>query len=306
MKNNSIFKLLVLAIAGLFLFITSCKNYDDDISDLQSQITSLKITVDAINSAVQGGAIIKEVSPTTNGIVITLSNNQTYTITNGVTGPAGADGSVITIGEDGYWYIDGVKTEKPSRGVAGNPGEDGKDGAYYYPNADGFWHKVENGTETKTSQTWLPEGTITAVFENGNVTLYNVEGADGPITLGQAVLSYLTIIPDFISGENGDPVVNFSPLLTECGEIAPSTNLRLQVSPSNASEEFIDVENIYFKYNNPTVMTRSSEIDPKATFVSLEDGILTVEVAINTEALEKDGSGKNRSNYAHGSIKKWR
>ena len=60
----------------------------------------------------------------------------------------------MTIGSDGYWYIDGVKTEYKAQGEKGEKGdqgetgpqgpqgpkgEDGKDatGIYYYPGTEG-------------------------------------------------------------------------------------------------------------------------------------------------------------------------
>ena len=50
---------------------------------------------------------------------------------------------VWTIGDDGYWYVDGVKTDKFSRGMDGKdgmqgaPGRDGKDGMQGEPGRDG-------------------------------------------------------------------------------------------------------------------------------------------------------------------------
>lgn len=222
MKKKLFFKLFIFAVIGSLVTMTSCKDYDDDINDLQSQITSLKTTVDAVDAAVKGGAIITSVTPITNGIKITLSDNATYDITNGAdgapgaTGPKGdkgdpgAPGSVVTI-VDGNWYIDGEDTGLPARGPQGEtgaPGVDGKDGAYYYPNEDGRWYKVEGETETKTDLTWLPEGTITAVYdsETGVVTLYNVEDADGPFTLGKTVLAGLLFAPDTM--EDGVGVID--------------------------------------------------------------------------------------------------
>ena len=165
-----------------------------------------------MNAAVQGGAVIKSVTPITNGIKITLSNNQTYDVTNGATGPAGAAGSVVTIGTNGNWFINGTDTGNPSKGATGPAGEDGEDGAdgadgaYYYPNADGFWHKVDVAGDVATTQTWLPAGTITAVLENGVVTLYNVEGATGPVVLGKGELSGLLFAPDTM--EDGVGVID--------------------------------------------------------------------------------------------------
>jgi hypothetical protein len=302
MKKKLFFKLFIFAVIGTFVTFTSCKDYDDDIDDLQSQITSLKATVDAVNAAMQSGSVITGVTSTDNGITVTLSNGQSYPITNGADGApgaAGAPGSVVTIGENGNWFIDGVDTDLAAQGPAGADGAPGADGDYYYPNEDGLWYKVdgETGEEEATTTTWLPAGTITAVWENGTVTLFNVEGADGPIALGNLSIAYLTLIPDFVMPTGSLPILNFSPLVTEeCGEIVPATMARFQVSPSNASIDMIDTEGIYFKYNNPTVVypyaARSANIAPEATFVSLEDGILTVAVEINTAEIEEPWSDK--------------
>ena len=72
---------------------------------------------------------------------------------------------VWTIGDDGYWYVDGVKTDKFSRGMDGKdgmqgaPGRDGKDGMQGADGAngrdgtsweigdDGYWYR--NGTKTE-------------------------------------------------------------------------------------------------------------------------------------------------------------
>lgn len=220
MKKKLLFKLFIFAVIGAFVTVTSCKDYDDDITNLQDQITSLKTTVDAIDAAVKGGAVITKVESTSNGIKVTLSNNQSYDITNGAKGDKGdkgADGSVVTIGENGNWFIDGVDTGLAAQGPAGAPGEKGEtgetgapgaDGAYYYPHADGFWHKVEGETDEATTQKWLPEGTITAVYDSvtGFVTLYNVEEANGPFTLGKPELAGLLFAPNTM--EDGVGVID--------------------------------------------------------------------------------------------------
>jgi hypothetical protein len=300
MKKNLLFKFFVLAVVAVFATMSSCKSYDDDIDNLQTQIDSMKKTLDEIQAKVNSGAVITNVASTSNGITITLSDGKSYTITNGTNGQDGAPGSVITIGENGHWLIDGVDTGVAAQGPAGL---DGKDGAYYFPNEDGYWHKIAaDGTDTKTEVKWqtLPEGTLTAVFADGQVTLYGVkmsDGSYGTYVLGKAILSHLTLIPDFVADWGGAlPVLNFSPLTTPCGDIAPSAYARYKVSPSNASLDEINVNDIYFLYNNPTVIStyavKSAEIAPKAEFVSLEDGILTVKVDINTEYVEEEGGDK--------------
>ena len=322
------------ALTLLTVNFVGCKDYDDDIDNLQAQIDNLETTVSEIQSAIGNGYYIKDVQSGNDGITLSLSNGKTYSITNGQDGAAGKAGSVVTIGENGNWFIDNVDTGKPSKGSKGdqgdqgakgdkgdqgaqgdkgdkgdkgdqgaqgpqgpqgNPGVQGPQGAsgkYYYPGTEGaengFWVEVAgDGTKTVTTNKWLPEGTITAVWENGSVTLHNVQGiAGGKVTVGSVLISYLTLIPDFVGDQAGAlPVLNFSPLKTaNCGEIAPSVTARYRVSPSNATADMIDKENLSFEYNNPSL--RSAAINPKAEFVSLENGILTVKVSVNTAMLD--------------------
>src|SRR5690554_4131292 len=357
MKKSYFFKFFVFALVGALAILPSCKDYDDDISNLESQLSSLKGTVDQIDAAVNAGSVISNVASTDGGITITLSNGKSYTITNGANGANGADGSVVTIGENGNWFIDGVDTELPARGPqgetgapgapgekgdkgdkgdtgeagapgapgekgdkgdkgdtgeagapgapgekgdkgdkgdtgeAGAPGAPGKDGAYYYPNEDGFWWKVDGETEMATDMTWLPAGTITAVWDDDaqTVTLYNVEGADGPIPFGNVAIVSLHLIPDYVMPTGSLPMIVFQSLVTEdCGNISAPVVARFRVSPSNASVNAINTKDLAFLYNDPTVFDvyRSAEIAPVATFKSLENGILEVYVDINTAKLE--------------------
>ena len=52
----------------------------------------------------------------TSGFEITFNNGNKYSIVNG------KDGSVVEIGENGNWFIDGVDTGKPARGEKGETG----------------------------------------------------------------------------------------------------------------------------------------------------------------------------------------
>ena len=113
--------------------LVSCKDYDDDISNLQKQIDELNKLVKAIQGQIDDGAILTSVTPITNGITVKLSNGQTYDIVNGEKGDAGVDGTVWKIGDNGNWWsstggADFVDTGMPSRGANGKDGADGKDG----------------------------------------------------------------------------------------------------------------------------------------------------------------------------------
>ena len=291
-KKNRFLNLFLFAILATFVTFTACKDYDYEIDDLQEQITSLQSMIDEIN---ESGKVIESVTSTADGVVVRLKDGPSYTIKNGKDGKDGKDGSngkdgsVVTIGENGNWFIDGEDTGKPSRGAKG------EDGVYYIPGDDGFWHKEEGEEVTPTKDSWIIEGTITAKLEDGYVVLYNVEGAEDPIILGLSKINNLVLKPDFVD-ENHNPVINFSSLKTLDGESSPANALvRYQVSPSNASERFIDKENLYFKYNNPEVVpvSRSADLNLKAEFVSLEKGVLTVRASVDAKKL-KELEGDNK------------
>ena len=143
---NKKFKILFLAgaiVLGLAGVAVSCTDYDGDINDLTERVKKLESTVSDLQTAINNGAVITDVTPITNGVKVTLSNGKSFDVTNGKDGndgkdgAPGNDGSVVTIGANGNWFIDGKDTgfaSKGDKGDKGDPGKDGKDGA---PGNDG-------------------------------------------------------------------------------------------------------------------------------------------------------------------------
>ena len=126
--------------------VTSCKDYDDDIDNLQTQIDANKASIADLQKFVNEGKWVKGVEPVTGGFKITFSDGQSYTVVNGKDGATGAtgaqgvagkDGSIVTIGEDGFWYIDGKKTDVKAQGKKGEKGDKGETGAAGAPGAAG-------------------------------------------------------------------------------------------------------------------------------------------------------------------------
>ena len=228
---------LAFCLAGGMLAFTGCTDFQNDINALDDRLSAVESTLQDLQSKIDGGAVISGVTSSENGVVITLSNGESYTITNGkdgADGQNGTPGSVITIGEDGYWYIDGEKTDFPAQGEKGDkgdkgepgtpgtpgapgapgaPGEDGQPGApgedadtvYYYPHESGYWYKVTitpEGTKTEEATTisWIATSNgVTAVYdpENGTLTLANVEGSDEPIVISlNSQLKSLAFVPE--------------------------------------------------------------------------------------------------------------
>ncbi|WP_237040064.1 PL29 family lyase N-terminal domain-containing protein [Phocaeicola faecalis] len=130
-----LFGALMVSSTGTFV---SCKDYDDDIKDLQEQINSNKDAIAALQKLVGEGKWVTNISSIENGFSVTMSDGTTTSIT-GIKGADGKNGTEWTIGEDGFWYKDGEKTA--SQAVA-KDGEDGKAGATAPSpkiSADGFW-----------------------------------------------------------------------------------------------------------------------------------------------------------------------
>lgn len=104
----------------------SCKDYDDDIDQINKELTDIKSAIADLKTKVESGKYVTNVVKEGDGIKITWSDNSTSTIETikGADGAAGKDGTVVTI-VDGYWAFDGVKSEYPAKGDKGDKGEDG-------------------------------------------------------------------------------------------------------------------------------------------------------------------------------------
>ena len=202
-----------LTIASVSTF-TSCKDYDDDISGLQSQIDALSKTVKDIQSQIDNGAILTDVTDVENGVKISLKkdgNPKEYTITNGTNGT----NYIWTIGDDGYWYLNDKKTEYKAKGDKGENGTNGTNGTngingtngtngkYYVPNpATGCFDIYQDGKKVESTQiayTSTKENIITATWEKDALTLLGVKDAtDGKVTISLTTdLKALVFSPEF-------------------------------------------------------------------------------------------------------------
>ena len=216
MNKKKVFSYLFIGLlaAGATGTVTSCKDYDDDINNLQGQIDALSKTLSELQTKINDGSILKSVESDGNGgIKVTVTKNGTdtsYNIKQGEQGAAGKDADVWKIGEDGYWYKNDTKTEYKALGTKGETGETGatgaagKDGKYYVPNPETgtFWVYGDGDKaayDSKIVYTATNEDVITAVWDNDNLTLTNVAGAPGKkvvVSLSSALKS-LVFDPDF-------------------------------------------------------------------------------------------------------------
>ena len=137
-----LFGALMLGTTGTF---TSCKDYDDDINNLQTQVDGIKADLKTLQDKVNAGKYVTNVTKSGDGIVITWNDNSTSTIETikGDKGEDGKAGTVVTI-VDGFWAFDGVKSEYPAVGPKGDPGEPGAAGTGT-AGADGHDAQISEG-----------------------------------------------------------------------------------------------------------------------------------------------------------------
>lgn len=303
-KNIKLLLSASVAVAALVCTTAACNR--DEINSLDERVTKIENTLSSLQSQISSGAVISSVTSVSNGVTVTLSDGSSFTLTNGSNGQDGQAGSVVTIGENGNWFIDGVDTglaaqgkdgQNGQNGQNGEQGEKGEDGAdaptvYYYPGEDGYFVKVTidpdgKKTEETTTISYLVAGCVTAVLdtENGVLTLYNVEGAEGgvvSISLN-ATLKSLAFVPAVVA--DGYGVIDFVSITYK--DKKGDDNFIVSNNPValyRANPANVDVDGIEWSFirRNVTVTTRVAGDDEDSIIgelISVKDGGLTFELS---------------------------
>ena len=102
MKRKFVKVMFFGALALSTVTYVGCKDYDDDIDNLQTQIDAVKVSLEELQTKVNSGSVITNVVKGENGITVTLSDGKSYELTNGKNG---ADADVWTIGEIGRAHV---------------------------------------------------------------------------------------------------------------------------------------------------------------------------------------------------------
>ena len=306
--------------------MTSCKDYDDDINNLQGQIDALSKTLSELQTKINDGSILKSVESDGNGgIKVTVTKNGTdtsYNIKQGEQGAAGKDADVWKIGEDGYWYKNDTKTEYKALGTNGEKGETGaagKDGKYYVPNPETgtFWVYGDGDKaayDSKIVYTATNEDVITAVWDNDNLTLTNVAGAPGKkvvVSLSSALKS-LVFDPDFYYAgieafdfatykykpatvkavdADGDYSMDAPTVADDAFTYAPDLAATYFLNPSNAKMSNDAAKYSFIAYNKDYVSSRAAA-DYGSTF-KVESADLTTKGKVTVHAKYNGNAIKN-------------
>lgn len=296
------------------LSYVGCKDYDDDIDRLEQKIAENASAIEKINKLIDGGSVITKVENIEGGVKVTLSNNDSFTITNGT---AGKDGVQWTIGDDGFWYKNGDKTTYKAIGEDGKPGADGKpgtgtpgkDGDTYVPGEDGYWYLNEVKPENKTDKTWMVPGVVTVADMGDYYIFSNMKNQDG--TVGSATIykhsatfvSSLVHVPSNINADLGDvvflPVIAYDNNSTKAAPVYEynSSNQPLyrtlvngwaeyeyKLNPASVNPQYYT--GISFVEQTATTTTRATEIGlPLAKVITTTDrGKLVVKASAGDNA----------------------
>ena len=163
------------ALALSTVTYVGCKDYDDDIDNLQTQIDANKADIAKLQSFVKEGKWVTNVEDITGGFKITFNDNKSYSIT------SGKDATPTTIKIDPVtknWIVNdrdlGICAEgkKGDAGV-GTPGKDG-----YAPqiSEDGYWMvwDAEAGEPKKTNVKAATDIYVSADASNPLVWVLNI------------------------------------------------------------------------------------------------------------------------------------
>ena len=189
MKKSKFFGLALTLVAAFAL--TSC--------NIEPVVGSQGPQGETGERGEDGVSIISVDLTSSDGLVdiytITYSDGTTsnFVVTNGKDGEQGIQGipgqdghtPVITISSDGYWVIDGVKTNTKAQGEQGEPGKDGtslltgngEPSANLGKNGDSYIDLDTWNFYVKTSGTWIHTGNIKG--EQGNQGTDGTDGEDG-------------------------------------------------------------------------------------------------------------------------------
>ena len=178
----------------------SCKDYDDDIDNINKELTDIKSKLSDLESKVTtGGAYVTKIESVEGGLKVSVSDGTSYNLTIAGT-PAGS--TVVIDKTTGEISIDGTPT-----GFFATTGTtpQGESTAPYVK--DGFWYFYDDATKAFVKSEYKASGNAWAVQKGDSVVLHipNEAGVVQEITLptSSSALTALNATPsNWTSGKN--------------------------------------------------------------------------------------------------------
>ena len=283
--------------AGTF---TSCKDYDDDINNLQEQITANADAIKKLQEMIGDGKFVTGVTAENNGLKITWNDGQSTVIENVINGEA-QQGDVVTINaETGEIVINGEGT-----GFFATKGEG--EIKLPYVNDEGVLVLVD--AEGKEVVTGIRVAPVTAVVNEDGSAVLTIIAADGTkqtvnIPSAANMLSEIEFVGYRTSGtaQNGFVPVHEGEITWTSYRVASSEYMKEWKGNKPALKE----NDITVAYNTNGLVTRisPSQIDAKEldfSFVNTKGEEAPVNVVLSNftnggNALTRSASGNGMYN----------
>ena len=196
-----LFGALLFASAGTF---TSCKDYDDDINNLQEQITANADAIKALQDLVSNGDYVTNIEKSAERLVVTFKNAgpQTITLEDKV-------GSVVTVNEEGVLCIDGKPTDIKAA-TADPDGEATK--SQIIIGEDNCWQVLQEDGTYKTTNIPVSGVNVSGSEAEGyTLTIFDETGTPTTVKLPSAASS----ISEIVLAGNYQTAINLSLSSTE-------------------------------------------------------------------------------------------
>ena len=175
MKRKFVKVMFFGALALSTVTYVGCKDYDDDIDNLQTQIDANKADIAKLQSFVKEGKWVTNVEDITGGFKITFNDNKSYSIT------SGKNATPTTIKIDPVtknWIVNGNDLGICAEGKKGDAGVGTPGKAGYAPeiSEDGYWivWDAEDGKPKKTNVKAATDIYVSADASNPLVWVLNI------------------------------------------------------------------------------------------------------------------------------------
>ena len=153
------------------LTLVSCKDYDDDIDEINKELTDLKSKLSDLESKVNaGGAYVTKIESVDGGFKVSVSDGTSYNLT---VASAAAGSKVVIDDKTGEISIDDKAT---GWFATTGEGEEAVDMTPYVK--DGYWYLYDKTAKEFVKSEYKAAGNAYAVVANGICTL-NIPDADG-------------------------------------------------------------------------------------------------------------------------------
>ena len=163
-----LFGSLMVSSTGTFV---SCKDYDDDIDEINKELTDLKSKLSDLESKVNaGGAYVTKIESVDGGFKVSVSDGTSYNLT---VASAAAGSKVVIDDKTGEISIDDKAT---GWFATTGEGEEAVDMTPYVK--DGYWYLYDKTAKEFVKSEYKAAGNAYAVVANGICTL-NIPDADG-------------------------------------------------------------------------------------------------------------------------------